>query len=295
MRTIDLPDGGAIPVLGLGTWMMGERESAAAAERAALQLGLDLGMNFIDTAEMYGNGGAEEIVREAIAGRRDEIFLVSKVLPQNASRAGTVRACEASLKRLGTDRLDLYLLHWAGSHPLEGTIEAFEQLKRAGKIRRWGVSNFDRDEMEPLDGTAVASNQVLYNLARRGIEFDLLPWCRARGIPVMAYSPIEQGRILGNRALTTLATARGCSPAQLALAWVLRQDGVVTIPKATNLAHVRENRAALDMVLSAAECAALDSAFPPPRSPRRWQCSNRMPVPQKGQNSALVENPYRVV
>ena len=267
MRAITLPDGGEMPVLGLGTWMMGERKAAAAAELAALKLGIELGVDLIDTAEMYGNGGAEMIVADAIAGRRDEIFLVSKVLPQNASRAGTLKACEASLKRLGTDRLDLYLLHWAGSHPLDDTIEGFEQLKRAGKILRWGVSNFDVAEMEPLDGTAVASDQVLYNLSRRGIEFDLLPWCRARGIPVMAYSPIEQGRILNNRALVALAKERGCSPAQLALAWVLRQEGVVTIPKATNPAHVRENRAALEITLSDAECAALDKAFPPPMKP----------------------------
>lgn len=267
MRMISLPDGGTMPVLGLGTWMMGERKSDAAAELAALQLGLDLGLNLIDTAEMYGNGGAETIVRDAIDGRRDQIFLVSKVLPQNASRSGTVKACEASLKRLGTDRLDLYLLHWAGSHPVDETIEGFEQLRRAGKILRWGVSNFDLAEMEPLDGTAVAGNQVLYNLARRGIEFDLLPWCRARRVPIMAYSPIEQGRILNNRALVSLAKAHGCSAAQLALAWLLRQEGVVTIPKASTLAHVRENRAALDMVLSDAECAALDQAFPPPRKP----------------------------
>jgi diketogulonate reductase-like aldo/keto reductase len=267
MRTIGLPDGGAMPVLGLGTWMMGERKSAASSELAALKLGIELGMNLIDTAEMYGNGGAETIVAEAIAGRRDEIFLVSKVLPHNASRAGTIKACEASLKRLGTDRLDLYLLHWAGNHPLDDTIEGFEQLKRDGKILRWGVSNFDLAEMEPLDGTAIASDQVLYNVTRRGIEFDLLPWCRARSIPVMAYSPIEQGRILGNKALVALAKARGCSPAQLALAWVLRQEGVVTIPKASNPAHVRENRAALDMVLSTEECAALDKAFPAPNKP----------------------------
>lgn len=265
MRAVSFPDGGAMPVLGLGTWRMGERKSDAAAELAALKLGLELGLNLIDTAEMYGNGGAETIVGQAIAGRRDETFLVSKVLPQNASRAGTVKACEASLRRLGTDRLDLYLLHWAGSHPLDGTIEAFEQLKHAGKILRWGVSNFDFAETEPLAGAAVASNQVLYNLARRGIEFDLLPWCRARKIPVMAYSPIEQGRILNNRTLVSLAQARGCSAAQLALAWVLKQEGVVTIPKASTLAHVRENRAALDMALSNAESVALDNAFPPPR------------------------------
>jgi diketogulonate reductase-like aldo/keto reductase len=267
MRTISLPDGGTMPVLGLGTWMMGERKSQAATELAALTLGIDLGFTLIDTAEMYGNGGAELIVAEAMAGRRDQLFLVSKVLPHNASRSGTIKACEASLKRLGTDRLDLYLLHWAGRYPLDETIAAFEQLQRAGKIRRWGVSNFDLTEMEELGATAVASNQVLYNLTRRGIEFDLLPWCRARGIPIMAYSPIEQGRILGNRALVALATARGCSVAQLALAWLLRQEGVVTIPKASNLGHVRENYAALDMVLSDEECSALDRAFPPPAKP----------------------------
>ncbi len=265
MRTLTFPDGGTIPVLGLGTWQMGERKNLAAAELAALKLGLDLGLNLIDTAEMYGHGGAETLVREAIAGRRDDVFLVSKVLPQNASRAGTIKACEASLERLGTDRLDLYLLHWQGSHPLEATVEAFETLKQAGKILRWGVSNFDVRDMAVLDGSAVASNQVLYNLTRRGIEFDLLPWCRARSIPVMAYSPIEQGRILGNRTLNALATARGCSAAQIALAWVLQQEGVVTIPKATDPAHVRENCAALDMRLSAEECAALDKAFPPPQ------------------------------
>lgn len=246
---------------------MGEHRNRAAAEIAALKLGLDLGMSLVDTAEMYGDGGAETIVRAAIAGRRDEVFLVSKVLPQNASRAGTVKACEASLKRLGTDRLDLYLLHWAGSHPLAETIEAFETLKRAGKIRRWGVSNFGIEEMAALEGSGVAANQVLYNLIRRGIEWDLLPWCRARGIPLMAYSPIEQGRLLGNRALAALARARGCSAAQLALAWVLGQVGVVAIPKATDLEHVRENRAAFDIVLSEAERAALDGAFPPPHRP----------------------------
>jgi len=267
MRFLELQGGDKIPVLGLGTWMMGERARDAAGEVKALKLGLDLGITLIDTAEMYGNGGAEEIVRDAIAARRDQIFLVSKVLPQNASRAGTVKACEASLKRLGTDRLDLYLLHWAGSHPLEDTIEGFERLKNAGKILRWGVSNFDLAEIEPLGASAVASNQVLYNLARRGIEFDLLPWCRARGIPIMAYSPIEQGRILGNKALVALARSRGCSAAQLALAWVLQQEGVVTIPKASNLAHVRENRAALDIVLSEAECSALDKAYPAPKKP----------------------------
>jgi diketogulonate reductase-like aldo/keto reductase len=265
MRFVTLSDGDKMPVLGLGTWMMGERRSDAAAEIAALKLGLDLGMNLIDTAEMYGNGGAEELVREAIAGRRDKIFLVSKVLPQNASRKGTIAACEASLKRLGTDRLDLFLLHWRGSVPLAQTVEAFEALKAAGKIRHWGVSNFDVKDMEALKGTSAASNQVLYNLSRRGIEGALLPWCRERGIPIMAYSPIEQGRILRDKALAKLAKDRGCSAAQLALAWVLSREGVVAIPKATRLDHVRENRAALDIVLAPTELAALDAAFPRPR------------------------------
>ena len=265
MRFLDLPGGDRIPVLGLGTWMMGERRDRAAAETAALKLGIELGLTLIDTAEMYGNGGAEEVVREAIAGRRDEIFLVSKVLPQNASRKNTLKACEASLKRLGTDRLDLYLLHWRGSIPLAETIDALETLKQAGKIRHWGVSNFGVKDMEALQGATVSSNQVLYNLTRRGIEWDLLPWCRERGIPVMAYSPIEQGRILDHKALTKLARERQCSPAQLALAWVLAQDGVLAIPKATDPRHVRENVAALEIQLSPSEIRALDAAFPPPR------------------------------
>lgn len=268
MRFVNLPGGGQMPVLGLGTWMMGESRAKAAAEIAALKLALDLGLNLIDTAEMYGDGGAEALVREAMAGRkRANIFLVSKVLPQNASRKGTVRSCEASLQRLGTDYLDLYLLHWRGRIPVGETVEAFEQLQKAGKIRHWGVSNFDAADMAELDGTAVASNQVLYNLSRRGIEWSLLPWCRERGIPIMAYSPIEQGRILRNKTLQSLARERGASAAQLALAWVLSRDGVVTIPKASNLDHVRENRAALDMTLSPAEIAALDAAFPPPKRP----------------------------
>jgi diketogulonate reductase-like aldo/keto reductase len=265
VRFLDLPGGDKIPVLGLGTWMMGERRDRAAAELAALKLGLDLGLTLIDTAEMYGDGGAEEIVGEAIAGRRDRIFLVSKVLPQNAGRKNTLKACEASLKRLGTDRLDLYLLHWRGSTPLAETIDAFETLQQSGKIRHWGVSNFSVKDMEALQGAAIAaSNQVLYNLARRGIEWDLLPWCRKRGIPVMAYSPIEQGRILRHRALTKLAKDRGCTPAQLALAWVLSREGVLAIPKASDLDHVRENAAVLDIALTAEERAALDAAFPPP-------------------------------
>lgn len=266
MRFLPLPDGGRIPVLGLGTWIMGESRNRAAAETAALKLGLELGLTLIDTAEMYGNGGAEEVVRAAIAGkRRDELFLVSKVLPQNASRKGTIRSCEASLKRLGTDYLDLYLLHWRGSVPVTETVAAFEELKAAGKIRRWGVSNFDLAEMAALDGSAVATNQVLYNLSRRGIEWELLPWCRERQIPIMAYSPLEQGRILANKTLLRLARARGVSAAQLALAWVLSRDGVIAIPKASHPDHVREIRAALDLAPGAEELAALDSAFPPPQ------------------------------
>lgn len=263
MRFLELRGGDKVPVLGLGTWRMGERARDIAAEIAALKLGLDLGMNLIDTAEMYGDGGAEEIVREAMSGRREEVFLVSKVLPQNASRKGTVRACETSLKRLGTDRLDLYLLHWHGGIALEETLEAFAALEKTGKIRHWGVSNFDKSDMQELKATP-AANQVLYNLSRRGIEWGLLPWCREHRVFVMAYSPIEQGRILRNRALTRLARERGCSAAQLALAWVLSRDGLVAIPKASSLDHVKENRAALDMTLSTEEHAALDAAFPPP-------------------------------
>lgn len=267
MRFLDLPGGDKIPVLGLGTWMMGERPEHASAEAAALKLGLDLGLSLIDTAEMYGDGGAEEIVGRVIAGRRDEVFLVSKVLPQNAGRKATLAACEASLKRLGTDRLDLYLLHWRGSVPLGETVDAFEALKRAGKIRHWGVSNFAQKDMAALKGAAVSSNQVLYNLTRRGIEWDLLPWCCERGIPIMAYSPLEQARILANKTLAKLAKERGCSPAQLALAWVLSRAGVLAIPKATAPDHVRENAAALDIQLSAGDLSALDVAFPPPARP----------------------------
>src|SRR5690348_3124814 len=269
MRYLRLPGGDEeVPVLGLGTWGMGEARARDANMVAALRLGLDLGMTLVDTAEMYGEGGAEEVVGKAIAGRREDVFLVSKVYPHNATRRGTVAACERSLKRLGTDRLDLYLLHWRGEVPLTETLEAFAALRQAGKIRRWGVSNFGMTDMGELwslpRGTECATNQVLYNLTRRGIEWDLLPWCRERRVPVMAYSPIEQGRLLRHRTLTRLARARGCSAAQLALAWVLNRDGVVAIPKATRLEHVRDNRAALDIVLSSEERAALDAAFPPP-------------------------------
>lgn len=269
--TTPLPSGEPVPVLGQGTWRMGEDPRRRADEVAALRAGLDLGLTMIDTAEMYAEGGAEEVVAEAIQGRRDEVFLVSKVLPANASRQGTLRACERSLRRLGTDRLDLYLLHWRGRTPLEETLGAFEELRRAGLIRSWGVSNFDTADMDELaalpGGGAVATNQVLYNLTRRGIEYDLLPWCRERGVPVMAYSPVEQGRLLGHRVLGQVAREHGATPAQVALAWVLRREGVVAIPKAGTAAHVRENRAALDLRLSAENLVTLDRAFPAPTRP----------------------------
>jgi diketogulonate reductase-like aldo/keto reductase len=270
--SVKLPDGEAVPALGLGTWGMGERAAARADEVAALHFGLDLGMALIDTAEMYGDGGAEEVVGEAIAGRRDAVFLVSKVLPSNASRRATVAACERSLRRLGTDRIDLYLLHWRGSTPLAETVAAFADLRRDGKIRHWGVSNLDLADMRELvaapGGGDVATNQVLYNLTRRGIEHDLLPWCRERRIPVMAYSPIEQGRMLAQPALKAVAGRHGATPAQVALAWLTRQDGLIVIPKAARIAHLRENRAAVGLRLSKADLAELDRAFPPPDGPR---------------------------
>ncbi|MBW8299000.1 MAG: aldo/keto reductase [Hydrogenophaga sp.] len=266
--TATLPSGIDIPALGLGTWQMGEVKARANDEIDSLRLGLDLGMTLIDTAEMYGEGGAERIVGKALEDRRDEVFLVSKVYPWNASRTGTIAACEASLKRLGTDRLDLYLLHWRGEHPLADTVAAFEQLKAAGKIGAWGVSNFDTADMEELltvpQGENCAVNQVLYNLSRRGIEYDLLPWCQSRGIPVMAYSPIEQGRLVHHPELIRIAKAYQATPAQVALAFILERDGVVAIPKSSNLRRVRENRDAVDLDISDEDWAALDAAFPPP-------------------------------
>jgi len=272
MRTTTLPSGEAVPTLGLGTWRMGEDRSRFSEEVAALRLGLDLGVTLIDTAEMYGSGGSERVVGEAVAGRRDAVFIVSKVLPSNASRQGTIAACERSLKNLSTDRIDLYLLHWMGSVPLAETVEAFEQLKRDGKIRHWGVSNLDADEMADLAGLPAGNecqtDQVLYNLSRRGPEFDLLPWCRQRSMPVMAYSPVEQGRLARNARLDAVAARHGASAAQIALAWVLAQDGVIAIPKAVRPEHVRQNVAALDIALSAENLAELDRAFPPPARKR---------------------------
>ncbi|KAA0700287.1 aldo/keto reductase [Neorhizobium sp. P12A] len=267
--TIAFPSGASVPSLGQGTWNMGENPARAREEIESLKAGIDLGMTLIDTAEMYAEGGAEEIVGRAVEGRRAEVFLVSKVYPWNASRQGTVDACERSLKRMKTDRIDLYLLHWRGNHPLAETVEVFEGLKAAGKIGAWGVSNFDADDMEELlavpGGKNVAANQVLYNLGRRGIEFDLLPWCQQRNIPVMAYSPIEQGRLAHHPDLIHLAKAYQATPAQIALAYVLGQKGVIAIPKTAKPEHVRENREAVSIELTEADRAALDRAFPPPR------------------------------
>jgi diketogulonate reductase-like aldo/keto reductase len=268
ISTIAFPNGIEVPALGQGTWNMGEDASRAKQEIASLQAGIDLGMTLIDTAEMYAEGGAEKIVGQAIKGRRDEVFLVSKVYPWNASRKGTIEACERSLSRMGTDRIDLYLLHWRGEYRLAETVEAFEALKASGKIGAWGVSNFDVDDMEELfavpGGSHAAANQVLYNLARRGIEFDLLPWCQQRNIPVMAYSPIEQGRILHNPELVHIAKAYQATPAQVALAFLLERDGVIVIPKTANAARAAENHQSVSLDITDEDWDVLDAAFPPP-------------------------------
>ena len=267
MRTVDSRAGFAMPVVGQGTWRMGERAQQRRREIAALRLGIDLGMTLIDTAEMYADGGAEEVVAEAITGRREEVFLVSKVLPSNASHAGTLRAAEHSLRRLRTDHIDLYLLHWPGPHPLAETYRAFRELQEQGKIRHYGVSNFDLDEMRRSEalaaGGGVAANQVLYNLERRGIERGLLPWCRQRAVTVMAYSPLQQARLGRSRSLSRLARRREVSPWALAVAWAIRQPGVVTIPKASAPEHVRENAAAAALRLGDDELAELDRDFAP--------------------------------
>jgi len=269
MRSVTLATGETVPALGLGTWHMGERRSDRAAEARALQKGLDLGLSLIDTAEMYGEGGAEEVVAEAVSGRRDKVFIVSKVYPHNASRTGAIAACDRSLKRLRTDRIDLYLLHWRGSHPLSETVGAFERLKADGKIRHWGVSNLDLDDMRELAGIAkpgaCISNQVLYHLASRGIDFDLVPEMARAKVMIMAYSPLGQGAILRNPALSKVAARHGVAPAAIAIAWGLRHPHVVSIPKASSLAHVAENAKAADLVLTPEDLAELDRAFPPPR------------------------------
>jgi diketogulonate reductase-like aldo/keto reductase len=268
MKTVLLPDGEKVPALGQGTWMMGERHDRRAAEIAALRMGVDLGMTLIDTAEMYGDGAAETLIAEALGAVRETLFLVSKAYPQNASRKRLPLACEASLKRLGTDRIDLYLLHWRGSVAFGETIEAMEALKSAGKIRHWGVSNLDTDEMEELvaaGGDACVTDQILYNLTRRGPEHDLLPWLQDHAMPVMAYSPVEQGRLLAQPALVDMAERMNATPAQIALAWTMQHSGVIAIPKAGSVEHVRENRAAADLVLPETILAELNAAFPRPR------------------------------
>lgn len=271
-RSMSLPSGEKIATLGQGTWHFAENPARRADEVASIRLGIDLGMTVIDTAEMYGNGAAETLVGEAIAGRRSEVFLVDKVLPHHANRVGTVRACEASLVRLGVDHIDLYLLHWRGPIPLVETIEGFAELKLRGMIRHWGVSNFDIDDMIELSsvpgGDEVQANQILYNLTRRGPEYALLPWLAQHRITAMAYSPIEQGRLLEHPALEPIALQHNATPAQIALAWVLQHDGVNAIPRAGTPSHVRQNAAALDIELTRDELHALDRAFPPPDGPR---------------------------
>ncbi len=272
MRTVKLPSGERIPVLGQGTWHLAEVSARRDEEILALRRGLDLGMTVIDTAEMYADGEADKLVGEAIADRRDEVFLVSKVLPQHATARGTVAACEGSLRRLGTDRIDLYLLHWRGRVPLAETIEAFGGLQQAGLIRYWGVSNFDGPDMKELTalpgGQEVATDQVLYNLSRRGPELNLFPMLRQLRVPIMAYSPIEQGRILGHPVLREIAELHHATPAQIALAWVLRRDDVCAIPRASRLEHTNENRAAADIQLDQADLSQLDQEFPRPERVR---------------------------
>jgi diketogulonate reductase-like aldo/keto reductase len=264
-RTVTLPSGETVPALGQGTWHMGDDPARRADEIAALRKGLDLGLTLIDTAEMYGSGAAEELVGEAISGRRDEVFLVTKVLPSHADRRGTVEACRASMRRLGTDRIDLYLLHWRGRVPLAETVDGMEALIADGSIGSWGVSNLDVDDLADLpDGALPQTDQVLYNLSRRGPEYDLLPLCRKLGMPLMAYSPVEQGRLLGHRVLAAVASAHGATAAQVALAWVLRSPDIIAIPKASTAAHVEENRAALGLRLTEEDLRLLDEAFPPP-------------------------------
>lgn len=271
LPTVTFPDGTLVPALGLGTWTMGEKRARAGREAEALSTGIDLGMSLIDTAEMYGEGGAEEVVARAIAGRRDRVFVVSKLYPHHAGRTSAIAACERSLRRLRTDRLDLYLLHWRGGIPLAETVGAFERLRADGKIVRWGVSNFDTADMRELlalpDGGNCAANQVLYHLAERGIEWELLPLLRARRIPLMAYSPLAQGALVRERRLATIARRVGTGAAQLALRWLLRSDDVIAIPESVDSAHVRANRAAAALPLDAATLVALDAAFPPPAGP----------------------------
>ena len=272
MKQVTLPNGERVPALGMGTWNMGDDRATRDEEIATLRLGLDLGLRLIDTAEMYGEGLSESLIGEAIAGRRDDVFLVSKVYPHNASRRGIAAACERSLRRLGTDRLDLYLLHWRGDVPFEETLEGLQALQREGKIRQYGVSNLDLSDMEEWwdapGGDQTAVNQLLYNLSRRGIEWDLLPWLRERRVPVMAYSPIEQARLVRHPKLVRFAQECGMTPAQVALAWLLARDDIIAIPKTGHRDRLRENIGALSHTLTAEQLATLDSIFPPPKGPR---------------------------
>lgn len=270
VTTVALPGGSVMPVMGLGTWHFGEDKRAAAKEMRVIQRALDLGITLIDTAEIYGQGGSERVVGEAIRGRRDGLFLVSKVAPSHATVPGTIQACEASLKRLGTDYLDLYLLHWRGGVALAETIEAFERLRAEGRIRAWGVSNFDVEDMEDMPaGVQCSANQVLYNPQTRGIEFSLLPYCQSRGIPIMAYTPFGQsGRVLRHPAIAAVAARHAVTPGQVILAWGIRHPGVVTIPKTATYERVEENLGALKVTLTEADLAEIDQAFPPPRRKR---------------------------
>jgi diketogulonate reductase-like aldo/keto reductase len=268
MKTLQLRSGREIPILGQGTWRMGEKASQKQAEIDALKLGLDLGLSVIDTAEMYGDGGAEKIVAEAIATRRSEVYLVSKFYPHNASYKELIAACNRSLSRLKTDYLDLYLLHWRGSVPLSETLLGLQHLKQTGKILDYGVSNFDTDDLQEAEslpgGKEIVANQVLYNLLRRGIEWDLLPWCKQRQLAIMAYSPVEQRAFVNDSKLKDIATQHNATPTQIALSWLLHQDNVLSIPKATNPDHVKENCAALDIQLTEQELRKLDLTFKPP-------------------------------
>jgi diketogulonate reductase-like aldo/keto reductase len=275
MKTVSLPDGTKVPALGQGTWRMGESERAHNEEVAALKLGIELGMTLVDTAEMYGDGRAETVVADAVAGQRDKIFIVTKAYPHNATRERLPQACERSLKRLRMDVVDLYLVHWREKRtPLAETVEAFEKLRTQGRIRYWGVSNFDLSDMKELlavkSGGNCATNQVLYNLEQRGIEFDLVPWQRQHKIPIMAYSPVGHGRrLLENAALKKIAERNGATPAQIALAYLLRQPSIIAIPKASNPAHVRDNARSIDVELKEQDLQDLDGEFPPPKSKQR--------------------------
>ncbi len=268
VRRVTTRGGAVMPSLGLGTWRMGERGDLRDHEVAALRLGLDMGMDLIDTAEMYADGGAEKVTGEAVKGRRDEVFIVTKVHPANGSRRGVIEAAERSLGRLGTDRIDLYLLHWRGAHPLSETLDAFAQLAHEEKIIHYGVSNFDMSAMNEAEalsqGPGIVANQVLYNVNRRGIEWDLLPWCEDHRVAVMAYSPLDDGKLVHRPGLSAVASRHGVSPESIALAWTLRQSSVVSIPKASNPDHVRANYKAASLTLSAEDCADLDGEFPPP-------------------------------